>query len=492
MAFKEKEHKSKDKYMKNKLLYILIALVGCCLWSCNDDDTFSTSRGNLLTMGADTVSFDTVFSRIPTAARDFWIKNESGDGIRCKVARLERGNQSGFRVNVDGVYLGAQTGYKASDIEIRKGDSIRVFVELTAPANYEDGLKMRSDNLVFTLESGIEQRVHLNAWTWDADTVHTLVINRDTTISTHLRPLIVFNDIIVNEGAHLTIAEGSTLYFHDFAGIKVHGRLHCQGDSTANVTLRGYRLDRMFDYLPYDDTPGHWQGIHFYPESTGNVIDYTDLHSPFNGIVCDSTGIESRKLTISNSIIHNCQGYGIMAKSSDIDIQNTQISNTMYPCLDICGGSVNVLHCTIAQFYPFTGGRGIALRVANTDMQTNYPLYAFNVTNSIVTGYAYDVITASIANERDSIDFNYFFAHNVLRTPEDRDTLHFVNNLWDLPDSLVNGELHFVKVDMDNQQYDFHLDSLSTARGVADPLRLLPTNREGLARDPEHPTAGCY
>lgn len=467
-------------------------ILSACLYSCKDDDTFSTSRSNILTMDMDTVSFDTVFSTIPTAAKYFWVRNNSGDGIRCSMARLERGNQSGFRVNVDGVFLGPQTGYQTSDVEIRKGDSIRVFVELTSPINHKNGPQLRSDNLIFRLESGVEQRVNLNAWTWDADIVRTLDIKRDTTIATTERPLIVFDSISVAKGATLTISEGSTIYFHDNAGINVHGKLKCLGDSTANITLRGYRLDNMFDYLPYDLTPGHWQGIHFFEESEDNIIDYTDIHSTFDGIVCDSTSVDVQKLTLTNCILHNCQGYGIHATNCKVDISNCQISNTQNPCVAVYGGNVNINQCTIAQFYPFTGGRGMAVFIANTDGSFNYPLQSFNVTNSIITGYAADVIFANIAAESDSIDFNYYFANNVLRTIEDSDTTHFVNNLWDKTDAEVNGEKHFVKVDIDQQRYDFHLDSLSTAKGVADPRWLVPTNRDGKLRDKENATAGCY
>jgi hypothetical protein len=41
--------------------------------------------------------------------------------------------------------------------------------------------------------------------------------------------------------------------------------------------------------------------------------------------------------------------------------------------------------------------------------------------------------------------------------------------------------------------YDFHLDSLSPARGIADSIVALsyPVDRAGVARK-EHPDAGCY
>lgn len=105
-----------------KVRLCLLALLVCVLTGCQDDDSFSTQTSHILSFTTDTLKMDTVFSAVPTTTKTFWVHNESGDGIRCTNVRLERGNQSGFRVNVDGVYLGAESGYQTSDVEIRKGD----------------------------------------------------------------------------------------------------------------------------------------------------------------------------------------------------------------------------------------------------------------------------------------------------------------------------------------------------------------------------------
>ena len=96
--------------------------------ACTDDDSFGTNRSDILTFSTDTVNMDTLFSTVPTSTYNFWVYNNSGDGIRLRKVRLQRGNQTGFRVNVDGEYLDNALGSQVSGIEIRKGDSIRVFV----------------------------------------------------------------------------------------------------------------------------------------------------------------------------------------------------------------------------------------------------------------------------------------------------------------------------------------------------------------------------
>lgn len=123
------------------------------LTACSDDDSFTTSPSARLTFSRDTVSLDTIFSTVPTSTYTFWVYNTNGDGLRLCQVRLQRGNQSGFRVNVDGSFLDNVTGCSVSDLEIRKGDSIRVFVELTSGLTNSDLPQLVEDNIVFSLES---------------------------------------------------------------------------------------------------------------------------------------------------------------------------------------------------------------------------------------------------------------------------------------------------------------------------------------------------
>ena len=97
--------------------------------------------------------------------------------------RLEGGNQEGFRVNVDGTYLGQTSGYQTRDVEVRKGDSIRVFVELTSSMQQEDEPQLVQDNLVFTLESGVQQKINLRAMSWDAISYTNLEVKRGETLT---------------------------------------------------------------------------------------------------------------------------------------------------------------------------------------------------------------------------------------------------------------------------------------------------------------------
>lgn len=476
--------------MKTILFNILLLLGVVAFCACDDGDSFTTSPNNLLTFSTDTVSLDTVFSTVPSSTRSFWAYNRSDDGLRCTSVRLEGGNQSGFRVNVDGVYLSPDQGYSTTGIEVRDRDSIRIFVELTSAMANSDAPKHLSDNIVFTLESGREQKVALDAWTWDARFVRNLTIGRDTLISAMEKPLVVYGMLTVEEGATLTLAPGSTLYFHGGAGLDVKGRLVCRGDAGRQVTLRGDRLDRMFDYLPYDRVSGQWQGVHFAATSYDNDIEYTDIHSTFDGIRVDSSDVTRQTLAISHSTVHNCQGDAVAIVNSKVSVDNCQLTNALGHCLAVDGGDVEVNSCTIAQFYPFDGLRGSAIYFSGVD----YPLVNISCRNTIITGYADDEMMGGKPADDSGNAFNYSFADCIIRTPEvdDEEKPHFENVVFeDVKDTVSCGRKHFVLVDGDNQSYDFHLRKESAAIGKANPATAPKTDRDGRNRD-EAPDMGAY
>jgi hypothetical protein len=476
--------------MKAKQLLFMIVTACAALGtmsSCADDDSFTSSSSHLLTFSADTVRLDTVFSNVPSTTRSLWVYNTSGDGLRCKSVRLDRGADSGFRVNVDGTYLGEAQSYAATDVEVRNKDSIRVFIELTSPSNYQNTPQLNEDNLVFTLESGVEQRVSLQAYSWDATLLRNVRIDKDSTISSQDRPIVIYGGITVDSVATLNIAAGTTLYFHNDAGIDVYGRLRTNGTATSNVVLRGDRIDRMFDYLPYDFVPGQWQGLHFYNSSTENELVYTDIHSTYNGVVIDSTDVSKQKLTLENVTIHNCQGYGLLTAHAKLSMYNTQITNTLGDCVLVNGGDVEINNCTLAQFYPFDAKRGVALRFT-----TRHPLLNLAVSNTLVTGYADDQLMGEKGDS--TIQFNYSFAHSIIRTPkvETADSVYFVDVIYeDVKDTVSCGEKHFVRIDTDSLRYDFRLDSVSLAIDKADTLSARPTDRNGKTRD-RLPDIGAY
>lgn len=446
--------------MKRISFYFLIGIMSV-LAACSDDDKFTSSPDMLLTFSTDSVKMDTVFSMVGSRTYDFWVYNHADRGLRLKSVHLRMGNQTGFRVNVDGSYLDNSLGSVVNDLEVRSGDSLRVFVELTAPRNQQQEPQLVEDQLVFTLESGRQQQVTLWAHSWDAQIIDSIIVSRDTLIES-LQPIVIMKGIRVDSAATLTIKQ-TTLYFHDKAGLDVYGTL-----KTDSVTMRGDRLDRMFSYLPYDRISGQWRGVHIYPSSYENELIATEIRNAEYGLLCDSTAFPTnrQRLYMERSVIHNCAGPGLRAYNSWVGLLRCQFSNTQDECVAIYGGAAIIDHCTLAQFYPFAAGSGVALRFANYFDGHPYPLAVMQMTGSIVTGYADDVVMGERMETDTLTAFSYYFENSLLRTPALKDTINCRSILWETKDDSIQGKQHFRLIDEQNLKYDFHLDSLSTAHGL--------------------------
>jgi len=482
--------------MRNNLIKYILIFVACMFLSCSDDDTFGLSTNNVLSFETDTISLDTCFSTIATPHKMCFVYNNSGDGIRISNVRLEHGNQTGFRVNVNGTYLGNSDGYQIRDLELRNKDSLRVFVELTSNLNGNIHPELVEDNLIFTLESGIKQKINLNAWSWDADIYDNYCISGDSTTvfsNKEGKPIVIYGTLTINKGSILEINPGSTVYFHSGANIDVQGCLKLKGEKDDEITFRCDRFDWMVSNLSYDNNPGQWGGVHIASDSYDNEVKYTNIHAGTTAFLCDSSFDNTRdKISIINSTIHNLKGYGIKAINSNIKIANTQISNTLEDCVCLLGGSIDINNCTIAQYFPFDARRGAALYFTNGKDGISYPLN-LNVKNTIIKGYADDVITWSHGGTEDKIEAS--FDHCIVRTVPGDDYMYMFKDciIEDNPkDTTTSARNTFVLFDTQNFFYDFTPKSGTTAIGSANPETSLPYDRKGHERSNTTPDIGCF
>lgn len=422
--------------MIRRLFFFIITSV--LLASCSDNDSFSADASRRLTFTCDTVRMDTLFAQVPSSTYSFWVHNQSGDGLRLRTVRLERAGQSGFRANVDGTFLNPVV----NDLEIRKGDSLRVFVEVTAAENTSPDPQLLEDNLLFTLESGVMQKVNLRTYSWNAEQWHDVDITADRTIESST-PIVVYGGVNVAEGATLTI-KNTTLYFHDGAGITVGGTLIAE-----NVTFRGDRLDHMFDYLPYDRISGQWKGITVKAKAGG--CEFTDcvIRNAMDALHCDSTTV-----VLTNTIVHNSKGFGLWAHDSEVAISNCVLSNALNDCVALLGCQATIDHTTLPQFYPLSANRGAALRFAPSDKN---PIELL-CTNTLATGYADDVVMGEVDDDSD-----YYFENCLLRTLEVEDAELVKDIIWEKKDDEIQGTKHFLLVDGDKLIYDFRLKEESPA-----------------------------
>lgn len=462
------------------------------LAGCLDDEEYSTSAADRLEVSLDTVRFDTVVCGERTNTYTFEVYNRTGKAVRIERAALAAGSSSPFSVNADGTWL--ESG-AAGDLEISAHDSMRVFLNVLVPDDGTDAPKTVSDVLSFTTEGGAVTSVVLTACGQPVTPLHALRVEADMTLE-GARPFQVFDSLVVAPGATLTLAAGTRLYFHPDASLIVRGTLRAEGSSAAPIIMRGDRLGYMFNNQPYDRIPAQWGGVVITEESSGSLIDFCDIHSGTFGlhILGDATGL--KKLTMTNSIVHNMGGDCIYARGSIIEIGNCQITNARGNCVTLHGGDAVFTHCTIANFYPFTDGRGVALDYSNYDETGALPLTRADFLNCIITGFSSDEIMGSRTDD-EAYAFNYRFVSSLLNTPEIDDAERIVGCQWDRSKNEVAREENFTPAfDYNSLSFSFRLASASLAVGCADysiAATSFPLDLNGNSRLTDGaPDAGCY
>ena len=470
--------------------------------ACSDYESFSNNPNFRLTFSEDTIAFDTLISTIPSSTKTLYAFNNNKDGMRISTIRLEGGERSHFRVNVDGRYLAEGIW---QDFEVLRNDSLVIRIEMTPPEVGNNEPLYFEDKLLFLLENGVQQTVVLSGGAVDAYIKKEgIIIESDETLLTD-KPYVIYDSLVVKSGATLTLTEGTTLMFHDKAALHVYGKLMVQGSIEKPVVLRGDRMDHMFDYLLYDNTPSRWEGIIIHRGSYGNELFQCDLHSSCFGIICEDTeqvtpDTTKPSVTLDCCILHNIGGDGLQLNNCVSNVTNTQISNTLGHTVNISGGSHTFLYSTLAQFYPFTANRGDGLHLTSSEDGSEYGLLRkAHFINCVITGYGPDVIMGEHI-VLDGYTCNYLFHHCFLNTPSVDDTEHFVNCIFDQDkkkdeeEKLVRQD-NFLIFDTENFIYDFTPKDSSMIRSLADKnYEGIPTfDRLGVSRlADEGPDAGCY
>jgi hypothetical protein len=367
--------------MMKRIFYFLVTILLCV--ACSDDEQFTTSRSDVLTLPDDTLKMDTVFSGQASSTYTFWIRNQNSKALRVSDVRLA-GGSNGFRVNVDGEYLHPSV----SGLEILGKDSILVFVEVTAPKAGQQTPKPLDEQLILTLESGIQQEVKLRAWTWDVERWDNKTITADEEVKAD-KPILVFGKLTIAPEATLRL-RGTTLYFHDGAYVDVQGSLDAE-----EATLRGDRLDRMFPYLPYDHISGQWRGL-VVRENARLLLTDCDVHGANEAIFAE----KGSSIELTGTTVHNTAGIGINATECTVVLDHCLLSNAEGHLLTAKGCQLTMSHCILAQYYPFAM-RDVALHL---DEGTKH-----QIEKMVIAGYE-DELIARADDVEELSDEQYFVA----------------------------------------------------------------------------------
>jgi hypothetical protein len=464
------------------------------LSSCQTDIVSHNPSLQLL-FSRDTVLFDTVFTAIGSSTKRVMVYNPNKNAVL--IDRVEVASGKSFYINLDG----ENQLENLRDITLRGGDSLFLFVRAEIDPLQENNPVLVEDTISFYLNNK-QQQIYLQAYGQDVEIIRGSGGRVDTT---HLRlsgakPYLIYDTLVV--AGNLTIDKGATLYMHTGAMIYTYGSVRAKGTLEKPIVIRGDRTDMLFDSVPYRVASGQWNGLYFIHldgiARPKYELDYVDVLSGSIGLYAYSESSTHRpQMTLSNARIHNHSVYGLVLQNVDATVMNTEISNCASYCVYLAGGKHNFVHNTIASYfgYPYT-----TINIHNNILREDVAaVYINNLSknmaptissfyNCIIEGARKNnVVLATPLTEY----YEGKFVGNYMRADSLSASVASNNVYASDSDTVVFRNVHYLY--QEYRYYDFKLDSLSPARGIADSVIALsfPYDRSGLRRK-SHPDAGCY
>jgi len=475
--------------MRKLFLFILcvFAFISCREYHVSNDPTLR------LVFSCDTLSFDTVFTAQGSSTAQLMVYNNNASAVEIDRVWVEDGTS--FHVNVDGEPQLNQL----TDLAINGGDSMFVFVRVEIDPTDENSPVLVNDRLCFHLTNGATQQVELEAYGQDVIRIGQAGCGRTEVNSIDFkaeRPYLIYDTLVI--GNTMKMQAGATIYMHSGACVYALGNVSAKGTQDKPIVIRGDRLDRLFDSVPYSYAGGSWNGIYLQAEKPRTYqFEYVDILSGNIGLYCYSVGsLGLAKLTMNGCRIHNHTLYGLVLLNTNARVSNTEISNCASYCVYCAGGTHEFIHSTIASYFGYTNiriqsvAKQEAAAVYIDNLSKTMPATVTSFYNSIITGYLPNQLVVATPFDR---YYTGAFVGNYLKT----DTLsipHAAENVyWQKTDTANVFVNDFYKY-KEYVYYDFHLDSLSPARGIGDSITAIPypTDRDGVSRALIRPDAGCY
>jgi len=419
--------------MRKFLIVVIISIIA--FTSCRKDFSAELSSGNLV-FSKDTVFLDTVFTNIGSSTYNLKVYNKSSHAISIPSIKLGRGENSLYRLNVDGI-----PGKQFQNVEILAKDSMYVFVETTIDFNqvtnpiytdsivFDSGDKLQDVKLVTLVQdahflypskdaNGLVENLKIGLDSEGNEIkVNGFYLNDNTTF-TNEKPYVIYGYCAVPNGKTLTVNAGTNIYFHANSGLIIdkNATLIMNGETNNTINIESDRLEPEFS-----NVPGQWGTIWLRAGSKNNLINNTIIKNASAGIIIDSIGNNNPTLTIKNSQIFNSSNFGILGRETNIYGENLVVNNSGQSSLACTvGGTYNFVHATFANFW------NQSLRQFPSVLINNYFTYikdgaevieprnlqAANFTNCIIDG---NNSIEFILDKAEGADFNYTFKNNLLR-----------------------------------------------------------------------------
>ena len=471
-------------------LSLIFLLPIICFYSC-EDDLFSSDPEKVLSFSTDTLTFDTVFTTIGSTTEKLMVYNPNNRALKISSIGLAGGAKSQFRINVDGS-LSADNHF--SDIEIRAKDSMYIFVEVTVDPRDVNAPVLVTDSVIFRI-NGVEQKVRLEAFGQDMILFRNKLILNDTTLSAD-KPYLIYGNLTVDSAKTLHLPAGCQLYFHNNANLMVRGNLRAEGTFDKPVLLRGDRLDKAkFLYpVPYNYVAGQWGGVYLLWNKGNHLLRNVNINSGYVGIYMNNSDRNQLpELRIENCRIHNFVYYGLVVQNANVQVMNTEISNTGSYSVYLSGGKHVFLQSTIANYYNSSPGRP-----SSRDKNPAVMIMGLYRTAPMQTEFRNCIVAGGLETELSIVSrfltqYKAVFSDSYIRRKEAYELSQFQNIRWYAQNDTIFK--HPFYNDTTSVYFNFTPDSVSPVRGLADrtiaaqfPLDLNGANR----LEDNAPDAGAY
>ena len=437
------------------------------------------SKDALIGISADSLRFDTVFTSTGSVTQFFRIYNPNQQTLKIGKIALAGGNNSAFKMNVDGM-----PGSNVTDIEIAANDSVYVFVTVKINPTFANLPFVYRDSLSLSY-NGNTKWVQLEAWGQNAHFFRNKTMLTDE-IWTNDKPYVILGGLVVSPGKTLTIEKGCRIHLHGDAPLIINGTLKVKGEKEG-LNRVYFSTDRLDD--PYSDYPASWPGIFFGPSSFNNELTYSIIRNAYQGIVTEGgSGNLNPKLSLNQCIIDNCYDAGIIAVNSSVDAVNCLLSNNGKNTVLLKGGTYHFTHCTsVAYSTAYFPHKEAVLQItdfvkSSTGLLTAPLLAGF--TNCIFWGDNGSVVNEVETLKQGTGTFNVQFTNCLWRVkdlPANTTNTGVINNQSPLFDS-VNTTIRY---------FDFHLKGNSPAKGKAG-SSFVGIDLDGNLRPLGLPDMGCY
>lgn len=446
--------------------------------SCRKD-LLITDNSAKLEFSEDTVIFDTVFTTIGSVTKYLKVYNPHKRSIKISSIRIANGNNSNFRMNVDGVPT-----YNASDIILREKDSLFIFVEVTVNPNNGNNPLIITDSIIFET-NGNFQDVDLAAWGQDANFYYYPIFGNYSL--NNIKPHVFYGYGIVDSASTLSIDAGAKIYFHKNSGLLVYkdASLKVNGTLDNPVIFQGDRLE-----WSYRNTPGQWDRIWLYATSKNNEINYAIIKNGNIGLQADTNGSNwiVPTVIIKNTIIQNMAGVSLLGAGAYIKATNCIFANAgQYSTALAYGGDYRFKHCTFANYWNYEKRDTPLLLLNNYYEDANgitqvRELKRADFENCIIHGANANEIKL---DQNTGGLFEYKFNFCLLKTDiNTSDANRFTNIVLNPSAVIVDGQSHD-PVFNNIAENDFHLFSQSAAinKGSLTVTDTLTSDLDGKTRD---------